>query len=284
MSQTIRYPRYAGSFYASTKSTLKRQIEECFLHRFGPKDKPILGRKGSRKIFGLISPHAGYIYSGPVAAHAYYQLSIDGLADKVVILGPNHHGRGSGVAVMCKGSWRTPLGDVKINTELATEILNNSNIIDLDESAHIYEHSIEVQLPFLQYIYESSFEFVPICFLMQDVDTCREVGLALAESLKDKNAVLIASTDMTHYEPQKEAVEKDKLLLKAIINLDEDLLYSVLKSYNISACGYGPVTALITAAKQIKTRNVELLNYKTSGDITGDTNAVVGYASLIFEK
>jgi AmmeMemoRadiSam system protein B len=284
MSQTIRYPRYAGSFYAGTKSILKRQIEDCFLHRFGPKDTPKLDKKGSRKIFGLISPHAGYMYSGPVAANAYYRLSLDGLIDKVVILGPNHHGRGSGVAVMSKGSWRTPLGDITINTELATEILNNSNIIDLDESAHIYEHSIEVQLPFLQYIYGSSFEFVPICFLMQDIDTCREVGLALAKSLKDKNAVIIASTDMTHYEPQKEAAEKDNLLLKAVLSLDEELLYSVLKSYNVSACGYGPVTALITAAKQIKTRNVELLNYKTSGDITGDTNAVVGYASLIFEK
>lgn len=263
---------------------MKRQIEECFRHRFGPGELPKINEKGPQKIFGLICPHAGYVYSGPVAANAYSRLASDGAPSLFVILGPNHYGVGSGVAVMESGVWRTPLGDVAIDTETAREIVRKSGIIDIDESAHGYEHSIEVQLPFLQYIYGSSFKFVPICFLMQDLDTCREVGETLAETLKDKKAVIIASTDMTHYESQRRAVEKDKRAIDAIAKLDEELLYSVLDSYNISACGYGPVTALITAAKKAGVKEAELLSYKTSGDVTGDTSAVVGYAAFAFKK
>ncbi|MEM2110997.1 MAG: AmmeMemoRadiSam system protein B [Candidatus Bathyarchaeia archaeon] len=280
----MRYPRQAGSFYAGSRESLKKQIEECFTHRFGPGNLPKVAKENPRKIVGIICPHAGYMYSGPVAAHAYYYLALDGLIDVSVIMGPNHYGVGSGVSIMSHGVWRTPLGDVAIDTETAREILQRSKIIDLDESAHDYEHSIEVQIPFLQYVYGSSFKFVPICFLMQDLDTCREVGQTLAEALKDKNAVIIASTDMTHYEPQKKAVEKDKLAIDAIRKLDERLLYSVLESHNISACGYGPVAALITAAKEINVKKAELLSYKTSGDITGDFSAVVGYAAFALTK
>jgi AmmeMemoRadiSam system protein B len=274
----------AGSFYAGSTESLKRQIEECFTHRFGPGELPTIDKKGARKIVGLICPHAGYMFSGPVAANAYHHLASDGLAEIFVILGPNHYGVGSGVAIMDAGVWRTPLGDIEIDTETAREIVRRSRVIDTDESAHAYEHSLEVQLPFLQYIYGSSFKFVPICFLMQDLDTCREVGEALAETLEDKNAVIIASTDMTHYEPHKRAAEKDKKAIDAAIKLDDKLFYSNLHSYKISACGYGPVIALITAAKKTGVKKAELLSYKTSGDITGDTSAVVGYASLVFEK
>jgi len=280
----VRYPRQAGSFYAGSSESLKRQIEKCFTHRFGPGELPKVVEKGPRKIAGLICPHAGYMYSGPIAANAYYHLATDGLVDVFVILGPNHYGIGSGVAIMNRGVWRTPLGDVEIDTETSSEIAHKSGIIDVDESAHADEHSIEVQLPFLQYVYGSSFKFVPICFRMQDLDTCREVGQTLAEALKGKNAVIIASTDMTHYEPHRRAVEKDKKAIDAIEKLDEELFYSVLESYNISACGYGPVVALITAAKKIDVKKALLLNYKTSGDITGDTSAVVGYAALSLTK
>jgi len=284
MSSKIRYPRVAGSFYAGSAGPLKRQIEECFRHRFGPRELPKIDEKGSRKVLGLVCPHAGYMYSGPVAANAYHRLASDGLVDLFVILGPNHHGIGSGVAVMHTGVWRTPLGDVEIASETAKEIANRSDIIDVDESAHTYEHSIEVQLPFLQYIYGSSFKFVPICFLMQDLDTCREVGKTLADALEGKNAVIVASTDMTHYEPQRKATEKDGKALDAVTRLDEELFYYVLRSNNVSACGYGPVAALMTAAKKVGVEKGEILSYRTSGDITGDTSSVVGYAALTFEK
>jgi AmmeMemoRadiSam system protein B len=284
LSSKIRYPKHAGSFYAGSRESLEKQIEECFKHKFGPNNLPKVNRNNPRKIFGLICPHAGYMYSGPVAAHAYYNLALDGEVDISVIMGPNHYGVGSGVSIMSHGSWRTPLGDVDIDAETAKKILQCSEIIDFDESAHAYEHSIEVQLPFLQYIYGSSFKFVPICFLMQDLATCREVGKTLAETIKDKNAVIIASTDMTHYEPHKKAIEKDRLAIDAIQKLDEDLLYSTLESHNISACGYGPVAALLTAAKEINAKKAELLSYKTSGDMTGDYSTVVGYAAFAITK
>jgi len=280
LSAKIRYARYAGSFYAGSRDSLRRQIEECFMHRFGPGKLPVVPEKGSRRIIGLVCPHAGYMYSGSVAANAYYQLALDGRADVFVILGPNHQGIGSGVAIMNRGVWRTPLGDIEVDGDTAKEIIRYSEIIDIDESAHVYEHSIEVQLPFLQYIYGSQLKFVPICFLMQDLETGREVGRALAEALKDKNAVIIASTDMTHYEPHKRASEKDREAINAILNLDEDLFYHIIESRNVTACGYGPVIAMITAVKRLGAKSADLLSYKTSGDITGDLSAVVGYAAI----
>ncbi|MBS7639520.1 MAG: MEMO1 family protein [Candidatus Bathyarchaeia archaeon] len=280
MSAKVRYARYAGSFYAGSRESLRRQIEECFTHRFGPGGLPKVSEDGPRRIIGLVCPHAGYMYSGPVAANAYYRLALDGRVDIFVILGPNHQGIGSGVAIMDRGVWRTPLGDVEIDPETAREILRHSTIIDVDDSAHLYEHSIEVQIPFLQYVYGQTFKFVPICFLMQDLETSRDVGQALAEALRGKNAVIIASTDLTHYEPHKRASEKDREAIDAILKLDEELFYSVIESRNVTACGYGPVAALIAAAKKLGANRAELLSYKTSGDITGDLSAVVGYAAI----
>lgn len=280
----VRYAVYAGSFYAGSRESLKRQIEECFLHRLGPGSLPSPKETGDRKIIGMVCPHAGYMYSGPVAANAYYRLSLDGHVDIFVILGPNHQGIGSGVALMDEGVWRTPLGDVEVDSKTAKDILRHSSIIDVDYSAHTYEHSIEVQLPFLQYIYGSSFKFVPICFLMQDLETVTEVGHALAEALQGKNAVIIASSDWTHYEPQRIAYEKDSEAISAVLKMDEKLFYSILESRRVSACGFGPVAALITAAKRLGAVNTELLSYKTSGDITGDTSAVVGYAAILMTR
>jgi AmmeMemoRadiSam system protein B len=224
------------------------------------------------------------MYSGPVAAHAYYNLAADGKPDVFVILGPNHTGRGSGLALMDEGIWRTPLGDVEIDTEAAKQILHGSRIIDSDDSAHLFEHSIEVQIPFLQFLYGSDFKFVPICFLMQDLESSREVGRAVGEALSKKNAVIIASTDMTHYESQKVAEKNDKMVIDFALKMDEAKYYSTVESYNISTCGYGPTVALITAAKILGAKNASLLCYKTSGDMTGDYSAVVGYASVAFSK
>ncbi len=280
----IRRPSQAGMFYAGNPEDLKKQIEECFLHKFGPGKIPKVAEDGPRKIIGLVCPHAGYMYSGPIAAHAYYRLAIDGKPETFVIMGPNHMGYGSAIALMNEGIWRTPLGDIEIDYDTASKILRASELIDIDDTAHRYEHSIEVQLPFLQYLYGSEFKFVPIAFLMQDIKSCREVGKALAKALEGRNAVIIASTDMTHYEPHEQASRKDRLALNAIEKMNEEEFYSTVESYRISACGYGPVIALIVASKLLGAKKAEILCYKTSGDIVGDYSSVVGYASACFTR
>jgi AmmeMemoRadiSam system protein B len=280
----VRRPCQAGAFYEGTSDALKRQIEKCFTDKLGPGELPEVAKTAPREVIGLICPHAGYMFSGPVAAHAYYRLALDGKPDVVVIFGPNHTGYGSGLAVMNEGVWRTPLGDVEIDGEMANQIVYESRTVDIDDSAHSYEHSIEVQLPFLQYLYGSGFKIVPICFLMQDLSSAREVGQAVAKVLLDKKAVIIASSDMTHYEPQESAERKDKKALEAIEAMDEAHFQSIIETNNITACGHGPIAALITAAKILGGREAKLLCYKTSGDVTGDYSSVVGYAAVCFMK
>ncbi|MGA2310346.1 MAG: AmmeMemoRadiSam system protein B [Candidatus Bathyarchaeia archaeon] len=280
----VRRPTQAGAFYEGTPDALKRQIEKCFTDKLGPGKLPEVAKTDPTNVIGLICPHAGYMYSGPVAAHAYYELAVDGKPDVVVLLGPNHTGLGSGLAVMNEGVWRTPLGDVEVDRETANEIVHESRIVDIDDSAHNHEHSIEVQLPFLQYLYGSAFKIVPICFLMQDLSSAREVGQAVAKVLLDKKAVIIASSDMTHYEPQESAERKDKKALEAIEAMDEVRFQSAIETYNITACGHGPIAALITATKVLGGREAKLLCYKTSGDVIGDRSSVVGYAAVCFTK
>jgi MEMO1 family protein len=185
---------------------------------------------------------------------------------------------------MNEGAWRTPLGDVEVDTETANSILRASSIIDVDDSAHVYEHSIELQLPFLQYLYGSGFRFVPVCFMMQDLESGREVGKATAKALEGKNGLVIASTDLTHYEPQERAEKKDRIAIDAALKMDEVDYYRTVEAYGISTCGYGPTVAAITAAKQLGAKKAELLCYGTSGDVLGDRSAVVGYASIAFTK
>ncbi|MCK4439845.1 AmmeMemoRadiSam system protein B, partial [Candidatus Bathyarchaeota archaeon] len=204
--------------------------------------------------------------------------------DVVFLFGPNHTGYGSGLAVMNEGFWRTPLGDVEIDAELANQVVRESRIIDIDDSAHRFEHSIEVQLPFLQYFYNSEFKIVPICFLMQDSSSAREVGEAVAKVLAEKNGVIIASSDMTHYEPQESVERKDTMALEAVEAMDEAKFYSVIEANRVSACGYGPIGALITAAKILGAKEAKLLCHKTSGDVTGDYSSVVGYAAVCFTR
>ena len=280
----VRYSSVAGSWYAGTQKGLRAQIEGLFTHRLGPGKVPKVVEKGPRKVVGLMCPHAGYVYSGPVAAHAYYSLAVDGRPDVVVVFGPNHYGVGSALALMREGVWRTPFGDVEIDGEVADGILRGSRIVDVDERAHVREHSIELQLPFLQFLFGSAFRFVPVCFGMQDLETSREVGSAVAKALSNKNALVVASSDMTHYEPQERAEKKDKKAIDAILRLDEEGLYSAVESYGISMCGYGPAMAAITAVKELGAKEAKLLCYKTSGDVTGDYSAVVGYATIAFTK
>jgi AmmeMemoRadiSam system protein B len=280
----IRNPAVAGSWYSGTPNSLKNQIEELFTHRLGPGSLPQTVKEGQRNIVGLVVPHAGYMASGPVAAHAYHSLAKDGKPDVIVIFGPNHTGRGSALSIMNEGFWRTPLGDVEIDTETADRILQASRIVDVDDRAHAYEHSIELQLPFLQYLYGSDFKFVPVCFMMQDLQSSREMGKAAAKALKGKNALVIASTDMTHYEPQERAEKKDKMAIDAALKMDETQYYNTVEAYGISTCGYGPTIAAITAAKELGAKKAQLLCYRTSGDVLGDRSAVVGYASIAFTK
>jgi len=280
----VRRPTQAGAFYEGDAEALKTQIENCFLHKFGPKKRPTVNKNGPREVIGLVCPHAGYMFSGAVAANAYYELAQDGKPDTFVILGPNHTGYGSALALMNEGVWRTPLGDVEIDGETANQIVQETRLVDVDDAAHRFEHSIEVQLPFLQYLYGSAFKFVPICFQLQDLSSAVEVGQALVEVLASKNAVVIASSDMTHYEPQGNAAAKDLAALKAVEALDEKRFYSIIETRNVTACGYGPIATVITVAKGLGAKEAKLLCYKSSGDVTGDYSSVVGYAAVSFKK
>ncbi len=280
----VRRPCQAGAFYEGNADALKRQIEECFLSNLGPQKLPEIAPKGARRVVGLICPHAGYMYSGPVAAHSYYELAVDGKPDVVFLFGPNHTGVGSGLAVMNEGSWRTPLGDVEIDSEAADRLIKEAKILDVDDSAHSYEHSIEVQLPFLQYLYGTNFKIVPVCFLMQDLSSAKEVGEAASKVAAGMNAVIIASSDMAHYETQQSAERKDRKALEAIEALDADRFYSTVEANHVTACGYGPIAALMTAAITLGVKEAKLLCYKTSGDVIGDYSSVVGYAAVCFKK
>jgi len=281
---TIRRPHVAGQFYEADAEALRTQIKKCFLHSIGPNKLPEVNLSNHpRNIVGMICPHAGYMYSGPVAASSYFELALDGKPDTVVLLGPNHTGYGSALSLMNEGSWQTPLGKVEIDSQIANSILNETNIIDVDEFAHRYEHSLEVQLPFLQFLYGNTFKIVPICFLMQDYNSAIEVGGALAEILEFANTVVIASSDMTHYESAKTAAAKDNAALKAVTDLDAKTFYETVEKQNISACGYAPITALINYANEVCAK-AQLLNYHNSGDITGDHSSVVGYAAVSFKK
>jgi len=273
----LRRAQVAGSFYPGTKTDLVSEIESCFTHRLGPGRLPTLAQVGERKLVALVCPHAGYMYSGPVAARSYFELASDGKPAEIVIIGPNHTGEGSGVSMMPDGVWETPLGQVEIDSETANEISEASNIIDLDERAHVYEHSIEVQLPFLQYVLQTRFRFVPICMMMQDQETSAEVGRAVGKALQGKDALVIASSDMTHYEPADAARRKDQLAIDAILALDDARLQETVESHRISMCGHGPVASAIAASKLLNAKTARLLGYNTSGDITGDDSAVVGY-------
>ncbi|MFP3880481.1 MAG: AmmeMemoRadiSam system protein B [Dehalococcoidia bacterium] len=274
-----RKPAVSGMFYAGTARELEKQIEWCYMHDLGPKAMPQVNSRGSREIVAIIVPHAGYYYSGPVAAHAYKELAEDGTIDTAVILGPNHTGYGYPISVWAGAAWNTPLGDVEIDATFAHRLL--SETIRADETAHIYEHSIEVQLPWLQHLYKT-IRIVPIAMLAQDIRTARIVGKAIAQT--DGNLVIIASTDFTHYEAHPVAMEKDSSVIEAIVDLDEEELYRHCQRVNCTMCGYGPVASAIVAAKEIQAKRVNLLSYATSGDTTGDFSRVVGYASIVIRR
>jgi len=279
----VRSPAVAGQFYPSDPEELRRTIEWCFRHDLGPGDVPEVS-SGPCGIPGGVVPHAGYQFSGPVAAHTYRALAESGTPETVVILGPNHTGLGTAVATMTSGRWRTPLGSVEIDAEFARALVEACGVVDDNLEAHAQEHSIEVQLPFLQYLYGDAFRFVPVCMAMHDLRTAREVGESIAKVAErlGRNVVVLASTDLTHYEPHDVAQEKDRRVLERIVEMDERGMIEVVERYNVSMCGVGPTAATIVATRLLGARRGELLKYATSGDVTGDRAQVVGYASVVF--
>ena len=265
----IREAVVAGRFYGGTEKALLSEIKECA--------KGL--SKEKIKALGAVSPHAGFVYSGRVAAEVISKLETP---DTFVILGPNHTGRGTPASMMTEGSWSTPLGEVEIDSELATEMLKGSSFLEKDTEAHAEEHSIEVQLPFLQYFHKNS-KFVPVCIASGSVEDLIKMGgeTALAIKKTGRSVCIIASSDMTHYEPQETAESKDKLAIEAILELDENKLFNVLRKEAVSMCGAAPVIAMLAAVKKLGAQKAKLVKYITSGDTSRDYEQVVGYAGLI---
>jgi AmmeMemoRadiSam system protein B len=274
----IRTPAVAGMFYPGEKNELKESIHQCFLHSFGPGKLPPTEEK--KKIYGVICPHAGYMYSGPIACHSFYSISSES-PELFIIIGPNHWGVGCNVAAMKDCSWETPLGQVEVDSDAASELSKISNIVDLDFFSHTKEHSLEVQVPMLQEVY-SKFKILPIILIDQEKNAAEEIGEAVATISKQKNSMIIGSSDFTHYEPNEFAHDQDKALIEPILDLDVDQFYKVLYEKNVTACGYGAIASTMIACKKLGATKGELLKYATSGDVTGDTSSVVGYGSIIF--
>lgn len=274
----IRTPAVAGMFYPKAQQELRSNIRGCFLHNFGPGKLP---PSNDENIIGVIVPHAGYMYSGPIAANSYYAIS-SLRPDLVIIIGPNHWGIGCDIAAMKDGLWRTPLGDVEVDTHTAIEINKISKNIELDFFSHTRDHSLEVQVPMLQEIYSHKFKILPIILINQSHDAAKEIGMAVSKISKDKKTVIVGSSDFTHYEENEFAYKQDKSLIEPILGMDADEFYRILQKNQVSACGYGAIASTIIACKELGATKGTLVKYATSGDVTGEKNSVVGYASIIF--
>ena len=276
----MRYPAVAGAFYPSGKEQLRNAVEECFKKGAG---MPKAG--AGKKLLAVVSPHAGYVYSGWVASFAYSEIFQNySQPPTFVILGPNHTGRGSGIA-LSQDDWETPLGAVSNDKELGKLIQKSSDIIDFDEVAHVGEHSIEVQLPFLQFIYKN-FKFVPICIGLGDYETADDIGNAVFKASQEikRDVLVIASSDFTHFEDAQSARRKDELALKSIEKLDARDFLNEVEVNNISICGYAPIMAAIIYSKLKGGKEVKVLKYANSGDVTKDYHEVVAYCSVAFPK
>ncbi len=277
-----RHPSVSGSFYEADPAALESQMRWCFLHKVGPGKLPPKSATAERKVCALISPHAGYIYSGPVAAHGFFEVSKERPPETVVLIGPNHTGIGAAVSVWDGGDWLTPLGRVRVDQEVSRAIAK-SGAAEPDSGAHEYEHSVEVQIPFLQYVFGSAFRIVPICMMLQDFETSRELGEAIAAALKGRSTLLIASTDFSHYVPYKLAYDLDALVIEAILKMEPKNVEDVVRSKEITMCGPGPVMAVMTASLSLGADRCRKLCYATSGDTSGPKGDVVGYGSFSIE-
>ncbi len=268
----VRKPAVAGQFYPGSEDKLKSTIKDCFNHDLGP------GRLSEKKsdlheLKGLVVPHAGYVYSGPVAAHAYSALYEDGKPDFVILIGPAHSSYSHGNASVADQDFQTPLGIIEVDSEIVEEIVKGP--IAVDNQVHQREHSLEVQLPFLQYIF-SDLKIVPILLSSQDLETASKVGKIINDVISGTKAVVIASTDFSHYVTREVANERDKSAIANILANDPQGLYDVVRSKNISMCGYGPVASMMYSTMY---EDAMLLKYATSGDVS-PMREVVGYAAI----
>ncbi|MFB5603133.1 MAG: MEMO1 family protein [Candidatus Nitrosomaritimum aestuariumsis] len=273
----IRTPAVAGMFYPGEKNKLTKLIQDCFTHPFGPEEN---SEKKQSKIFGVICPHAGFVYSGPIACNSIRSISSES-PELFIIVGPNHWGIGRSVATMKDCKWETPLGSVEVDSESAEEICKLSQFIESDFFSHTREHSLEVQIPILQQTF-SNFKILSISLINQSKEIAYDVGLAMSKIAKKKNTIIIGSSDFTHYEPNDFAHEQDMALIEPILEMDVEKFYNVLQKRKVTACGYGAIASTMIACKELGATKGELLRYATSGDVTGDTSSVVGYGSIVF--
>ncbi len=263
-----RSPAVAGQFYYGTASKLRSQVEQY-----------ILEGASKEKVIGIISPHAGLMYSGHVAGAVYSSIHFP---KTFVLIGPNHTGLGSNVSIMTSGQWEIPTGTFDIDEELAGKIAKASPHISEDAKAHLFEHSLEVQLPFIAYFSEDV-KIVPIIVMSASVQECREIGEGIADAVKEAgyDVVIAASSDMSHYVPDAVARKLDGLAIDEILRLNPEGLYKTVKKEDISMCGFMPATIMLYAAKALGAKEARLVKYATSGDVSGDYEHVVGYAGVV---
>ncbi len=270
----IRPPAVAGTFYEGTAQRLTAQVAECL------GENPTTAER--EPFIGAVVPHAGLMYSGSVAA-AFYG-SAD-LPRRFIILCPNHTGAGHFAAINREGAWSTPLGNVAIDTALADALMQKSRLLAEDTRAHAREHSLEVQLPFLQQLV-GDITFVPICLGANRYDYCEEIGTAIADVVRnaDERVGILASSDLNHYEDQKTTLRKDQLAIDEVLRRDPQALWRVVEEADISMCGFIPTTTMLLAANQLGATSARLIRHATSGDINGDYSHVVGYASMAVSR
>jgi AmmeMemoRadiSam system protein B len=272
----IRPPAVAGQFYPGTADRVEAEL-----------DRLIKPRADLRAATGVVVPHAGWMYSGATAGRVYSAVRIP---DHVIMIGPNHHGIGSAYALFDAGKWQTPVGDVLIDEPLAAELLDKCDLLAEDPRAHSAEHSLEVQVPMLRRV-NPNVRVVPLLIGGSWPESggrsrLRELGEAIAATVREygKPVLLLASSDLNHYEDQETAHIKDKLVLGAIETLDEDALMDCVRDVEVSMCGVAPTYIVIHAAKKLGARHAEVLDYRTSGDVTGDFSSVVGYGGVIITQ
>jgi AmmeMemoRadiSam system protein B len=266
---TTRQPAVAGTFYEGTAERLRRQVSQCLDANPEPPAK--------EPFIGAVVPHAGLMYSGHVAG-AFYKSAA--LPKRFIILCPNHTGLGHFAAINREGTWRTPLGEAAIDSALASELMQRSPYLAEDWKAHAREHSLEVQLPFLQQL-AGDFTFVPLCLATHNYAICEEIGGAIAEVVKGKEIGILASSDLNHYEDQATTLRKDQLAIDEVLELDPRGLWDAVDEHDVSMCGFIPTTVMLIAAKQLGATRARLLKHATSGDVNGDYGHVVGYAALL---
>lgn len=268
---TTRLPAVAGTFYEAAPHRLRAQVDQCLATNPGVDAKT--------RFIGAVVPHAGLMYSGHVAA-AFYALAE--LPSRFIILCPNHTGAGHYAAINREGVWRTPFGDARIDTPLADALLAKSKLLAEDARAHAREHSLEVQLPFLQRLL-GDFTFVPICLGAHRYDFAEEIGHAIADVIRESHEPIgiLASSDLSHYENQTETRRKDDLAIDAVLHRDPRELWRVVDEFDVSMCGFIPTTTMLVAANALGASHAKLIKHATSGDINGDYERVVGYASIL---